>query len=63
MDQTHLNNFGRGPLKDHLSEIISKLTKRFRRRCHLSQLLTDQGTTTTMDEDGPKKLTVSLCDR
>ena len=41
MDQNHLNSFGRGPPKDHLCEIISKLDSGFRRGCHLSQFLTD----------------------
>ena len=40
-DKNHLNNFARGPPKDHLCEIILKLDRRFRRSCHLSQLLTD----------------------
>ena len=38
MDQNLLNNFGRGPPKDHLCEIILKLDQGFRRSCHLSQL-------------------------
>ena len=49
-DQNRSNNFGRGPPKDHLYEIISKLDLWFRRSCHLSKLLTDtddgQGTKT-----------------
>ena len=50
MKWNDLNNFGRGPPKDHLCEIISKLDKGFRRRCHLSQLLTD-------DDDGQRPIT------
>ena len=60
MDQNHLNNFGRGPPKDHLREIISKLEKGFRRSCKLSQMLTDGRRT---DEGWPQKLTLSLHDR
>ena len=41
MDQNHLNNFGKGPPKDHLCEIISKLGQEFKRSCQLSQKLTD----------------------
>ena len=37
-----MNNFGRGPPKDHLCEINSKLGKGFRRSCRLSQLLKDR---------------------
>ena len=58
MDQNLLNNFGRGPPKDHLCEIISKLDEGFRRSCHLSQLLTDGQTMT--DEDQSQKPTLSL---
>ena len=54
MDQNHLNNFGRGPPKDHLWEIISKLDKGFRRSCHLSQLLTDDNVD---DADGRRTQT------
>ena len=43
----YLINFGRGPPKDHLCEIISKLDQGFRRSCHLSQLLTDGQRTKT----------------
>ena len=43
MDQNHLNNLGKDPPKDHLCEIISKLDQGFRRSCHLSTLLTDDG--------------------
>ena len=48
-DQNYLNNFGRGPPKDHLCEIISQLDQGFRRCCHLSQLLTDDGQSTKID--------------
>ena len=41
MDHNHLNIFGRGPPKDHLCEIISKLGQGFRRSCRLSQKLMD----------------------
>ena len=45
MDQYHLNNFGRGPPKDHLCEISSKLGQGFRWNCRLSQKLTKGQTT------------------
>ena len=54
MDQNHLNNFGRGPPKDHLCEIISKLDQGFRRSCRLSQLFTDNDGLTT---DGGRPIT------
>ena len=53
MDQNHLNTFGRGPPKDHLCEIISKLDQGFRRSCHLSQLLTDGRQTKTDYKSSP----------
>ena len=52
MDKNHLNNFGRGPPKDHLCEIISKLVRGFRRSCRLSQLLKD-GQTKTNHKSSP----------
>ena len=48
-----MNNFGRGPPKDHLCEIISKLDVGFRRICHLSQLLTDGRRTKTDHKSSP----------
>ena len=35
MDQNHLNNFERGPTKDHSCEVWSKSNQWFRRRCCL----------------------------
>ena len=62
MDQSHLNNSGRGPPKDELCEIISKLDQGFRRSCQLSQLLT--ATTTdgqrTTEEDRSHYVTGEL---
>ena len=60
MDQNHLNNVGRGPPKNYLCEIISKLDQGLRRGCHLSQLLTDDDGRQTKTN---KKKTLSLCDR
>ena len=48
-----MNNFGRGPPKDHLCEIISKLGQGFTRSCHLSQLLTDERQTKTDHKSSP----------
>jgi len=39
-----LNNFDRGPPRDHSCEVWSKSNKRFQRRCCLKKLLTDAGT-------------------
>ena len=52
MDQNHLNNFGGGPPKDHLCEIILKLDQGFR-SYHISQLLTDIGRWRTTDGQRP----------
>jgi len=59
-----LNNFDRGPPRDHSCEVWSKSNKQFQRRCCLKKLLTDartDGRWTT--DDGPsQKLTLStLC--
>ena len=35
MDRNHLNNFKRGPTKDHSCEVWSKSNQWFRRRCCL----------------------------
>ena len=35
MDRNHLNNFERGPTKDHSCEVWSKSNQWFRRRCCL----------------------------
>ena len=48
-----MNHFGRGPPKDRLCEIISKLDPGFRRSCHLSQLLTDRRRTKTDHKSSP----------
>ena len=54
MDQNHLNDFGRGPHKDHLFETISELDMGFRRSCHLSQLLKEhKGWTKTDQKSSP----------
>ena len=53
MDQNHLNNFGRVPPKDHLCEIILKLSQGLRRSCCLSQKLTD-GWMTEKDKSSPQ---------
>ena len=42
-----INNFVRGPPKDHLCEIFSKIELGFRRSCHFSQLLTYRRRRTT----------------
>ena len=39
-----LNNFDRGPPRDHSCEVWSKSNKRFQRRCCLKKLLTDART-------------------
>ena len=48
-----LNNFDRGPPRDHSCEVWSKSNKRFQ-RCCLKKLLTDVRTT---DIEGSQKLT------
>jgi len=44
-----LNNFDRGPHRDHSCEVWSKSNKRFQRRCCLKKLLTDGRTHGRMD--------------
>ena len=39
--RTHLNNFEKGPTKNHSCEVWSKSKSCFRRRCHLKILFTD----------------------
>ena len=53
MDQNHLNNFERGPTKDHSCEVWSKSNQWFRRRCCLKIVdgQTDIRTTTTTVSD------------
>ena len=41
MDQNHLNNFVRGPTKDHSCKVWSKSNQWFRRSCHLKKLFSD----------------------
>ena len=61
-----LNNFDRGPPRDHSCEVWSKSNKRFQRRCCLRKLLTDgrtHGRTDgwrTTDIEGSQKLTWAL---
>ena len=54
-----LNNFDRGPLRDHSCEVWSKSNKRLQRRCCLKKLLTDGRTDgrRTPDIEGSQKLT------
>ena len=59
-----LNNFDRGPPRDHSCEVWSKSNKRFQRRCCLKKLLTDARTDgrtddgrRTPDIEGSQKLT------
>ena len=63
MDRNHLNNFERGPTKDHSCEVWSKSNQWFRRRCCLKIVdgRTDIRTTTTMtDGEWSQKLTLSF---
>ena len=41
MDWNHLNNFERGPNKDHCCEVWSNSNQQFRRRCHFQKSFTD----------------------
>ena len=41
MDPNHLNNFERGPTKDHFCAVLSKSNQWFWRRCRLKKLFTD----------------------
>ena len=50
-----LNNFDRGPPRDHSCEVSSKSNKRFQRRCCLKNLLTDARTDARTD-DGRRTL-------
>ena len=50
-----LNNFDRGPPRDHSCEVWSKSNKRFQRRCSLKKLLTDARTHGRTD-DGRRTL-------
>jgi len=53
-----LNNFDRGPTRDHSCEVWSKSNKRFQRRCSLKKLLTHAHThARTPDIEGSQKLT------
>jgi len=54
-----LNNFDRGPPRDHSCEVWSKSNKRFQRRCCLKKLLTHTRThgRRTLDIEGSQKLT------
>ena len=55
-----LNNFDRGPPRDHSCEVWSKSNNRFQRRCSLKKLLTDGRTDDgrrTPDIEGSQKLT------
>jgi len=54
-----LNNFDRGPPRDHSCEVWSKSNKQFQRRCCLKKLLTDGRThgRRTPDIEGSQKLT------
>ena len=54
-----LNNFDRGPPRDHSCEVWSKSNKRFQRRCCLKKLLTHARTDDgrTPDNEGSQKLT------
>jgi len=50
-----LNNFDRGPPRDHSCEVWSKSNKRFQRSCCLKKLLTD-GRTDARTDDGRRTL-------
>ena len=54
-----LNNFDRGPPRDHSCEVWSKSNKQFQRRCCLKKLLTHARTDglRTPDIEGSQKLT------
>jgi len=57
-NRNSLNNFDRGPPRDHSCEVWSKSNKRFQRRCCLKKLLTDAWTHgRTPDIEGSQKLT------
>jgi len=51
-----LNNFDRGPPRDHSCEVWSKSNKRFQRRCCLKKLLTDARTHGRTTDDGRRTL-------
>ena len=52
----HLNNFSRGPPKDHSCEVWSKSNKGFQRRCHLSEKVDTRRTTT---DAGQRPVTIA----
>jgi len=59
----NLNNFGRGPLRDHSCEVWSKSNERFQRRRCLSKKVYGRRTThaarRTTDDDGPRPITIA----
>jgi len=52
-----LNNFDRGPQRDHSCEVWSKSNKRFQRRCCLKKLLTHGRTHALTMDDGQWAIT------
>ena len=54
-NRNSLNNFDRGPPRDHSCEVWSKSNKRFQRRCCLKKLLT-HGRTDARTDDGRRTL-------
>ena len=52
-----LNNFDRGPPRDHSCEVWSKSNKRFQRRCCLKKLLTDARTDGRTTDAGHWRIT------
>ena len=59
MDRNHLNNFERGPTKDHSCEVWSKSNQWFRRRClKIVDGWTD-GQTDDDDDDGQWVITIA----
>ena len=63
MDRNHLNNFERGPTKDHSCEVWWKSNKWFRRRCCLKivdgQTDDDDDADTADDDDGRWVITIA----
>ena len=52
-----LNNFDRGPPRDHSCEVWSKSNERLKRRCRLKKLLTDGQTDARTMDDGQWAIT------
>ena len=55
-NQNHLNNFGRGPHRDHSCEVWSKSNEWFQRRRCLSKKVYGRRTTT---DDGQRPVTIA----